>query len=112
MKTKIVVPTLTHKNSQAVSDTGGAATVGARARKAISEQIANITIESDSLDRVVEAAVGIFNQAVSSASKLKEIKVDEISIHIGITAGGSVGILGTGVDVEAEASFEITFKAV
>jgi Trypsin-co-occurring domain 1 len=112
MKNNIVVPILTPKDQRAASDTGGAATSGGGGRKTISEQLKNISIEPDSLEQVIQAAAKILNQAVNSPSKPEGIKVDEMSIHVGITAGGSVGILGTGVNAEAEASFEITFKVV
>jgi hypothetical protein len=109
MTSKIVIPVLTAKDQRAVSDIGGAATSG---RKTISEQVRDITIEPDSLEQAIQAAVKVLDQAVNSPSKPEGVKVDGMSIHVGITAGGSVGILGTGVNVEAEASFEITFKVI
>lgn len=112
MTSKIVIPILTPKDQRAVSDTGGAATSGGGGRKTISDQVRDITIEPDSLEQAIQAAVKILDQAVNSPSKPDGVKVDEMSIHVGITAGGSVGILGTGVNVEAEASFEITFKVI
>jgi len=35
-----------------------------------------------------------------------------MAVHLGVTASGAVGLLGTGIEVEAEASFELTFKIV
>lgn len=112
MSTRITVPILRPRDNRATGDTGGAATIGRRTRKAISEEVASLAIEQDALDQVIRAAVSILSRAISSESKTKNIRVNALSIHVGITAGGSVGILGTGLDVEAEASFEISFHVV
>jgi hypothetical protein len=109
MSTQIVIPVLKPQADTATHETGGAASMGQRIRKEISEGVAGLAVEQDSLDRAIEAASKILDRVINSQSNFNNIRVNALSIRIGVTAGGSVGILGTGVDVKADASFEISF---
>ena len=110
MSDKIVIPVITHQHSATEVDAGGAASLGKRVREAASETIKNLPFDAEALDSAINAATSILGRATAAASRLPGIELDTMSIHIGITASGSVGLLGTGAEVEADASFEITFK--
>ncbi len=110
MSERMVIPVVVHHHSTTEVDAGGTASVSKRVREAASESVKSLAFDSDALDAAIEAATAILSRATSAASRLPSIEVDTMSIHIGITASGSVGLLGTGAEVEADASFEITFK--
>jgi hypothetical protein len=111
MTQPIVIPVLVSKR-EGGSDAGGVASVGQKARRAVHEQIESISVDEAALDRIIDSAVTFFQRAAATASKVPRVQLDTMSVQLGVTASGALGLLGTGIEVEAEASFELTFKIV
>lgn len=111
MTQPIVIPVLVSKRAGG-SDAGGVASVGQRARKAVHEQVESIAVDEAALDRIIDSAVTFLQRATMMASRVPAVQLDTMAVQLGVTASGAVGLLGTGIEVEAEASFELTFKVV
>jgi hypothetical protein len=111
MTQPIVIPVLVSKQAGG-GDPGGVASIGRNAREAVHEQVESIAVDEAALDRIIDSAVAFLRRAAAAASKVPKVQLDTMAVQLGVTASGAIGLLGTGIEVEAEASFELTFKIV
>lgn len=90
--------------------TGALASIGDTVTVAAGDRIASLAIDSDSLARVVAAVLQAAHAADAAIPADTKMRLSAFEVSLGITAAGSVGLLGTGVNVECEASFTLTFE--
>jgi hypothetical protein len=68
-------------------------------------------IDPDTLRKNLDKLVASLAYAITpTTTDQSPFEVAEISVGVTIGAGGQVGIFGTGVDVSAEASLNLTLK--
>lgn len=73
------------------------------------EETPPISVRKDSL----LAALSNVNEIVGhikDSLKSNKLSLDKITIELGVSAGGHVGFLGTGVETEASAKFSLEIK--
>ena len=113
MSTQITIPVLLSAHAaDAAPDIGGAATVAERARESLTEHIRDISVDSTAIEVAIDAATAMLHTTAERASTSRAIRVDSLSLQLGVSATGSIGLLGTGANVQAAATFQITFKIV
>ena len=69
--------------------------------------LGDVQIDEATLSACLNAADAI-TKAVRD--KIKEAKLDSIAFQLGVAATGKVGFLGTGLDVQASAAIQLSFK--
>lgn len=113
-ESKLVLPVLTEKTSATESQTttrGSLASAGRRGiAKSAASKLAEIAIDTESLQTTVAAAMALAAEMQKHTEKRSGIRLKEFEVSMGISATGKVGLLGVGVDVECEASFAATFS--
>ena len=112
MNKKFVLPVIVSAQGRDVEQlSGGPATSPSRKfKERIQESVKDTLIDADALQHAVTAAVELFEGVIDATATSNRIQVESLSFQMAVSATGKVGLLGTGVDVQAEATFEVTFK--
>ena len=76
--------------------------------KSVSSKLPNVNVDEASLKTSLQAAISVAEKIQDNTPKESGFRISELEISFGITATGKVGLLGTGIDIECEASFSVT----
>lgn len=92
------------------SKTKGSLAAGKLPKPKIANQLTEIALDEESLNRTLDAAYAIASAIKNNERETSGPKLKEFEVTIGVSATGKVGLLGTGIDFECEASFTAKFS--
>lgn len=110
--TEIVIPVLPRGGStdRRAGLQGSLATASESAARSISKRIMHVALDEESLARTVTAAISIAKSIQERVTPDSKFELSELEISLGVSATGKVGFIGTGLDVECEASFSVVLR--
>lgn len=68
-----------------------------------------LKIDLESLHETIQGLFDILDE-IKNTNHDKKIIIDTVKINLGVSAGGQVGLLGTGVEFQTEANIELNLK--
>jgi hypothetical protein len=77
----------------------------------INAGVGTVLVNPDSLESALEGVSKIVTLAAAKVAATK-LKLETITVELGISASGQVGFLGTGVQVGASASISLEIRVV
>jgi hypothetical protein len=98
-----------HAKSGASGELAGIADAAASAAK---KRLTSISVNDDALRAAIEAVAATAARIEQAVPLSVPFSLSSFEVSLGITASGAVGILGTGVDVECEATFTLSFERI
>ena len=112
MKKSIVIPVFSDSPDDLISnDTiGGPASFHSMANEKLKKSLNAITIDNDSLKVCIDSIESLVNEVSKKEDKKRGIKIDSVEVNLGINSSGSVGIIGTRVEIDLGAEITIVFK--
>lgn len=109
--TTVVLPVLPRGKSttRQPSVKGSLASASTSTAKALAGKLQGVQLDDASLSTTLAAAIAVADRVQARLPPSSGLDISEIEISFGVSATGKVGFLGTGLDIECEASFTIVF---